>query len=165
MPMTWKPPRSGSTEGPQLGRRGRGGNHGNGDAVARFCSVVTRHGSATLSIHLPIPSPSLVIPRIVSCTSDFICYKLHRENGEDGSTETLPSPSPASLSFLLPFLPPFTQLCSAAPTFICCHSYHGAVHFFCSDLVRCSTCHSLLPSLLHGLTIGPPSPRVEQSHI
>lgn len=41
---------------------------------------------------------------------------------EEGKKETL------LLPFLLSFLS-FFQLCSAVPTFICCHSYHGAVHF------------------------------------
>lgn len=62
---------------------------------------------------------------------------------------------------LLSLLPPFSfplsslfQLCSAAPTFICCHSYRGAVHFFCSDLVRCSTCHLLPPRLTIGRSLS-----------
>lgn len=56
--------------------------------------------------------------------------KLHREKRKDGrrGKETLLSllpPFPSSLSTY----PSLSQLCSAVPTFICCHSYRGAVHF------------------------------------
>lgn len=88
-----------------------------------------------------------------------LCFdKLHRENGKDRGRKETPLPLSWLLSFLLSFLSPSPS--SALPTCICCHSYRGAVHFFCSDLVRCSTCHST-PSF--ALRLGRPSPGAEQS--
>lgn len=57
--------------------------------------------------------------------------KLHRENRKDRRRRKEALLSLSCLPFL-PFILPFSlsQLCSAAPTFICCHSYRGAVHFF-----------------------------------
>lgn len=80
--------------------------------------------------------------------------KLHREKRKDGrrGKETLHSllpPFPSSLSTY----PSLSQLCSAVPTFICCHSYRGAVHF--SAPIWFAAQPVTHPPLLLALRLGP----------